>query len=125
MGIVSDDFTCVRMVEQWEIGGTSPAAVSMPNKCMLYVESAMQEIHDKWGPGAAFGIVVHELAHFLLHDINTPIWPAQLEADELAGCALARSKRYRFEDYIALLRDFTSMWPERVEAAKRGADRCG
>jgi hypothetical protein len=95
----------------------------MPNKCIIYVQDAMQQMYDRFGPGAVLGIAAHEAGHLLLHDMGTPVWIAQLEADEMAGCALARS-RYRVGDYLDALESISSDPTPRIEATMRGVDRC-
>ena len=65
---------------------------------IVYSRRFLNGLNDRFGPGASFGVLAHEVGHHLtaalsMRHVGEPSWNEELRADYLAGCALGRSGR--------------------------------
>ena len=65
---------------------------------IVYSARFLNALNDRFGPGASFGVLAHEVGHHLtavrgLRQRGESAWNEELRADFLAGCALGRSGR--------------------------------
>jgi hypothetical protein len=65
---------------------------------IVYSAPFLNGLEDRFGPGASFGVLAHEVGHHLtaalaLRQPFESSWDEELRADYLAGCALGRAGR--------------------------------
>ena len=65
---------------------------------IVYGPTFLNRLNAKYGPGASFGVLAHEVGHHLTAALSLrmpgePSWNEELRADYLAGCALGRAGR--------------------------------
>lgn len=102
---------------------------------IAYSPGFMGAIFQRFGPGASFGVIAHELGHHL--DFMSPAawydhaWGRELRADSWAGCALARAGLDATALQTATLAIATypspshPAWNLRLPAIQAGYNACG
>lgn len=80
----------------WIIDGAGAGARTRAK--IVYGPGFLNRLEAKFGPGASFGVLAHEVGHHLtaawrLRRRFEAAWNEELRADYLAGCALGRLRR--------------------------------
>lgn len=102
---------------------------------IVYGRRFMDALNARFGPGASFGVLAHEVGHHLTAALSLrrrlePAWNEELRADFLAGCALGRLGRgsKALENALrALASVATASHPsfrERVPVMRKGWSSC-
>lgn len=102
---------------------------------IVYSRRFLNALNDRFGPGASFGVLAHEVGHHLtaalgLRNRGESSWNEELRADYLAGCALGRAGRApdEMENALKALGSVaTASHPsfrQRVPVVRRGYREC-
>ncbi|MEL6185289.1 MAG: hypothetical protein AAFU79_11755 [Myxococcota bacterium] len=102
---------------------------------IVYARRFMDALNERFGPGASFGVLAHEVGHHLtaaraLRSKLEPAWNEELRADFLAGCALGRLGRgpealeSAFRALAAVATASHPSFRERVPVMRKGWASC-
>ncbi len=102
---------------------------------IVYSKEFLDALAQKFGDGASFGVLAHEVGHHLTAALNMraefePSWNEELRADYLAGCALGRSGRPpdELENALRALASVATpshpSFEQRNPVVRRGYDEC-
>ncbi|MBI4817104.1 MAG: hypothetical protein HY791_12655 [Deltaproteobacteria bacterium] len=102
---------------------------------IVYSKEFLNALDQSFGPGASFGVLAHEVGHYLTATMSLrryvdSSWDEELRADYFAGCALGRSGRPpdEMENTLRALAAFASpthpAFNLRVPKVRRGYDDC-
>lgn len=102
---------------------------------IVYSKAFLDALAVKFGDGASFGVLAHEVGHHLTAALNMRAefessWNEELRADYLAGCALGRSGRpsVELENALRALASVATKshpsFEQRNPVVRRGYDEC-
>ncbi|MBI2377121.1 MAG: hypothetical protein HYV07_24180 [Deltaproteobacteria bacterium] len=102
---------------------------------IVYSKEFLNALDQSFGPGASFGVLAHEVGHYLTATLSLrryvdSSWDEELRADYFAGCALGRSGRPpdEMENTLRALASFASpthpAFDLRVPKVRRGYEDC-
>ncbi|WP_188860319.1 hypothetical protein [Marinobacterium nitratireducens] len=110
-------------------------AIAPGESKIAYNPDFMNDIANRYGGGATFGILAHEFGHHIdFH--STPAWmnnswSRELKADAWAGCALARvgGSTQQIENSLRAIAAYPAPthpgWQQRHHAVRTGFTNCG
>ncbi|MEQ8272297.1 MAG: hypothetical protein RMA76_22725 [Deltaproteobacteria bacterium] len=102
---------------------------------IVYSKQFLEALAVRFGDGASFGVLAHEVGHHLTAALNMRAefeasWNEELRADYLAGCALGRSGRPpdELENALRALASVATKshpsFAQRNPVVRRGYDEC-
>ena len=102
---------------------------------IVYSASFLNFLDEKYGPGASFGVLAHEIGHHLTASGNLRgeydhPWDEELRADYFAGCAIAQAGQnvadleVAFKALAKVASPTHPASPQRNEKAKQGYNQC-
>ena len=102
---------------------------------IVYSASFLNFLDEKFGPGASFGVLAHEIGHHLTASGNLRgefdhPWDEELRADYFAGCAIAQAGQQvkdlevAFKALAKVASPTHPASPQRNEKARKGYNYC-